>query len=50
MDVKTKAGVVAEKSNCKAVVELNKESYLILSIKNNRSKIGFCMLSNFNSD
>ena len=52
MDVKIKGGdkELASGSKCKAVVELNKESYLILSIKSNRSKIGFCTFSNFNSD
>ena len=52
IDIKAKGGAkeLADGSKCKAVVELNKESYLIVSIKTNRARIGFCMLSNFNSD
>ena len=37
-------------AQCKAIVELNKEAYLIVSIKNDRSKICLCIMSNFNKD
>ena len=37
-------------AQCKAIVELNKETYLIASIKSDRSKICLCIMSNFNKD
>jgi len=37
-------------SQCKAIVELNKDAYLIVSIKSDRSKICLCIMSNFNQD
>ena len=37
-------------SSCKAIVELNKDSYLICSLKNNRKKFGICIMQNFNMD
>ena len=37
-------------STCKAIVELNKDSYLICSLKNNRMKFGICIVQNFNMD
>lgn len=37
-------------AQCKAIVELNKETYLIVSIKSDRSKICLCIMSNFNKD
>ena len=48
--VKTKDHEVKVGKTYKALVELNKESYLILSIKNNRKKLGICILQNFNQD
>ena len=50
IDVKSKTASIEKGAKVKAIIELNKESYLIVSIKSNRSKIGFCMLTNFNSD
>jgi len=35
---------------CKVVVELNKDSFVVVSLKQNRSKIGFCILQSFNRD
>jgi len=46
MDIKTSKNADKELKTgqkCKAVVELNKESYLIVSIKNNRSLLGLCI-------
>jgi ribosomal protein S1 len=37
-------------SSTKAIIELNKESYLICSLKNNRRKFGICILQNLNHD
>jgi len=37
-------------SSCKAIVELNKDSYLICSLKNNRRKFGICIMQNLNQD
>ena len=34
----------------KAIVELNKDNYLITTLKNDRSKICLCVMSNFNRD
>lgn len=34
----------------KAIVELNKDSFVVMSLKSDRSKIGFCILHNFNKD
>jgi hypothetical protein len=35
-------------SSCKAIVELNKDSYVICSMKNNRRKFGICVMQNLN--
>jgi hypothetical protein len=45
IDFKNKdAKSLPEGSQCKAIIELNKESYLIASIKTNRTKLGLCLL------
>lgn len=50
VSVKSKSEKVKVGSTCKAIVELNKDSYLIASLKNNRKSIGICMMNNFNMD
>jgi len=50
MNVKTKSEKIKVGSTHKALVELNKDSYLIASIKNSRKSIGVCMMNNFNMD
>ena len=55
VDLSEKAFKNTEKSiknvhSYKGIVELNKDNYLIVSIKNNRKKFGVCILQNFNQD
>lgn len=49
-EVKTSKRDVKVGEEFKAVVELNKESFVIVSLKSDKSKIGFCILQNFNRD
>ena len=42
--------IIKEGQNLIGAVELNKEQYLILSLKSNRQKIGVLLLQNFNND
>jgi len=49
-EVKTSKRDVKVGEEFKAIVELNKESFVILSLKSDKSKIGFCILHNFNRD
>lgn len=37
-------------SKQKVIVELNKDGYLIVSLKSNRSILGICLTGNFNHD
>ena len=40
----------SKKEYQKAIVELNKEEYLVISFKNNRSKIGVCLLQTISNN
>ena len=37
------------KDNVKAIVEMNNERYLVVTLKNQRSTIGVCLLQDLNS-
>jgi len=37
------------KENQKAIVEMNNEKYLVVTLKSDRSRIGVCILQNFNT-
>ena len=40
----------SKKDYQKAIVELNKEEYLVISFKSNRSKIGVCLLQTLSNN
>ena len=37
------------KENLKSIVEMNNERYLVVTLKNQRNKIGVCILQDFNT-
>ena len=51
---KSSSDVVSKSMNpdhkTKVIVELNKDGYLVVSVKSSRSTLGLCIHSNFNSD
>ena len=48
--VKTKTAKPQVNFIQKAIVELNKDQYLIVSMKSSRKTLGICMANNFNND
>ena len=48
--VKTKSAKPQVNFIQKAIVELNKDQYLIVSMKSSRKTLGICMANNFNND
>ena len=48
--VKTKTAKPQVNFIQKAIVELNKDQYLIVSMKSSRKTLGICMTNNFNND
>jgi len=46
----SKSQTVKKGQNVKAIVELNKEDYLIVSFKQNRKQIGLLQMQPFNND